>query len=164
PEINMPGLEQPAPTSQGTRSEIMQSHIRILMSRDLLEKVVLSLGVKNIYPSTVASADSEDEAIQKAIDSMVGGDLEVKPSGESNLIEIYVHNENPEMAERIVSRLMDMFVVRQAEIYDTEQTSFLDKQIEQMKYKLEESRNKLLSFKEPAAISAIDDEMSRLLR
>lgn len=164
PGVNMPGGNGPTEVSYNDRKEIMESHIRILQSHNLLQKVIFTLGVENIYPEMAKAAENTDIATQKTIAALIGGDLEIKPGGDSNMIEIFVKNEDPEIAARLTDRLMDMFVVRQAEIYDTAQTSFLEKQVEGMKAKLEQSRQALTKFKEEAGISGIDEEMTQLLR
>jgi uncharacterized protein involved in exopolysaccharide biosynthesis len=84
-------------------------------------------------------------------------------SGGSNLIDVAYTHTDPQVAAVFVDRLMDLFIVRQAALYNTAQTSFLGKQVEGMRLKLEQSRAAFSEFKREVGVSEIDEEMRQLL-
>lgn len=178
PEVNMPDGARPNEVSRSDRAEIMASNLRILTSQSLLREVVSFIGVDKIYPpapvedaddeaaagETVDPVRKEKQRLQSAIGRLLGGDLVVQTSGASNIIEVSVRSQDPEIAALLAGTLMDKFILRQAEVYSSAQTSFLDKQVAEMKAKRDQSWAEFSDFKEKVGISAIDEEMDQLLR
>lgn len=164
PEIVMPGSARPAEYSYSDRSEIMESNAKILQSHDLLRAAVADMGIGALYPDMATDAIDAPVAAERAVNRLLGGDLDVRTAGGSNIIELYVRNGDPKIAAGFAEKLMDMFIRRQAEMYNTAQTGFLDEQTTAMKDRLESSRGEFLDFKKEMGIAAIDEELDQLLR
>ncbi|MCB9988475.1 MAG: hypothetical protein H6868_03965 [Rhodospirillales bacterium] len=164
PDVNLPGNNRPNELTSSDRKEIMESNIRILKSQSLLSDVVSAVGVEKLYPG-LAADDEQDKAmaLRQATGRILGA-VSVQTSGASNIIEVAVRHKDPEVSALFTDKLMEMFMIRQAEVYNTAQTSFLEKQTTEMKQKLEVSRQDFFDFKEEVGISAIDEEMTQLLR
>lgn len=162
PDVNMTDARRPTELSHNDRTEIMESHMGILKSRNLLQTVIEEIGLEKAYPNISGSSGNTQNAMQAAINTM-SNDLKIRSNGDSNIIGLTVSHANPKTAALLVETLMSKFIIKQAEVYDTAQKSFLDSQISDMKSRLELSRHKLLEFKEEFGISTIDEEMAQLL-
>ncbi len=161
PEMNMPD-NRPIELARNDRKEIIESYVRILQSHDLLSDVASDVGIERLYPSM--NGPSKELATQNAVMNLLDGDMNIYTGDESNLIEVYVENGDPAIAAQFAKKLMEMFIIRQAEVYNNVQSSFLDTQIEAMRDRLAKSREKLRTFKGEKGISAIDEEMAELLK
>ncbi len=145
------------------RQEIIQSYIKIMLSRDLLRGLVTKFGPSQIYPDLKLKPNDKTPISEMVIDKLLGGDLKVT-NDESHVIDIAVRNRDPHIAIAIATFVMDAFVRERTEIYNTPQTNFLQQQIEESRQKLEAAQRTLQAFKQQAGISAIDEELSQLLK
>jgi uncharacterized protein involved in exopolysaccharide biosynthesis len=145
------------------RQEIIQSYIKIMLSRDLLRELVNKVGPSQLYPGLKLKPKDNTPMSEVVIDKLLGGDLKVT-NDESHVIDIAVRNHDPRIAMEICTFVMNAFIRKRTEIYNTPQTNFLQSQIDEAHKKLDISQKNLQAFKEQAGISAIDEELSQLLR
>ncbi|HTK85377.1 MAG TPA: Wzz/FepE/Etk N-terminal domain-containing protein [Patescibacteria group bacterium] len=145
------------------RQEIIQSYIKIMLSRDLLRGLVNKFGASKLYPDLKLKPNDKTPISEVVVDKLLGGDLKVT-NDESHVIEISVRNHDPRIAMEISTFVMDAFVRERTEIYNTPQTDFLQQQIDEARRKLDVSQKDLQAFKQQAGISAIDEELSQLLK
>lgn len=145
------------------RQEIIQSYIKIMLSRDLLRDLVKKVGSAAIYPDLKLQPKDKMPIDEVVVDKLLGGDLKVM-NDESHVIDIAVRNRNPHIAMEICTFVMNAFIRKRTEIYNTPQTNFLQQQIDEAHKKLDSSQKNMQTFKEQAGISAIDEELSQLLR
>jgi uncharacterized protein involved in exopolysaccharide biosynthesis len=151
--------------SQDDRREMMQSNVDILQSHTLLVELVSELGPERIYPGISAEPNTTPEmALENTIRRLLKGDLAIKSTQTSNVVDISIQNEDPQVAAWFVHRLMELFIAKQSEIYNKPQTNFLQDQVKLSSGKLAESQAKLETFKAQNGISSIDDELSELMR
>lgn len=154
----------PSVISQDDRREIMQSDMDILQSHDLIASVVKEIGPENIYPGITKRTEGRDLPDEAVLRKLTKGDLIIKAAQFSNVIDIKMDNENPEIAARFVHRLMETFIAKQNAIYNNAQSEFLQDQAKQAAAKLEASQKALETYKEEKGISSINDEIAELLR
>ncbi len=135
------------------------------MSSDLLRSVVQEIGVENIYPAMAGGSEpmEADNKTEQAMRTLLGRDLRVEAGVRSNIIEVFVANEDPEKAANVAKVLMTLFIPEQSRIYESSQKDFLDRQILDIQKRLEESQRALFNFKKTAGVSEIDIEMEQLL-
>ena len=147
------------------RQEVIKSYIKIILSHDLLRDLVKQFDAYRLYPDLrnrpPVSADVPVEEL--AIKRLMDGDLKVA-NDESHVIDVAVRNHDARIAVEFGGHVMDAFIRKRTEIYNTPQTDFLKQQIEEAHQRLQASQAGLQSFKEKAGISALDDEMTQLLR
>ncbi len=161
PTLNMPDNRQAA-SSGADRTELIQSNIKILKSHNLLGSIIREIGPDRLYPGITAGAGSETRAVQSAIDRTLSGPLMIG-SDNSNVIEVFYKNGNPDITVVFVNTLMEKFIKLQTEVFNTPQTSFLQQQTNDAKMRLEEAQTAFQTFKEETGISAIDEEMTQLI-
>jgi uncharacterized protein involved in exopolysaccharide biosynthesis len=145
------------------RQEIIQSYIKIMLSRDLLRGLVNKLGPLQIYPDLKLKPNDKTPLSEVVVDKLLAGDIKIT-NDESHVIDIAVRNHDPHIAMEISTFVMDAFVRERTEIYNTPQTDFLQQQIDAAHKKLDASQKDLQVFKQQAGISAIDEELSQLLK
>lgn len=144
------------------RTEIVESNLKILKSRSLLESVLKEIGIENVYPS-LAKINDKNLQMDYAI-RILGSDLDTRAGAKDAIIQISMFNKDPKIAAKFVSRLMDLFIVRQAEVYNRPETAFLTEQVNAAKLRLDESKQKLSDFKAEKGISNIESELEELFR
>lgn len=143
--------------------EIIQSNVKILQSDGLLTDVVQKVGVAKLYPD-LASSTAKPELIAQSAVERVSHDLRVWTDSKSNVIELSVRNKDPLVATEFAKTLMDMFGIRQAEVYSSPHTNFLKQQIDDAKVQLDKSQDAFKVYKQELEISDLDEEMSQLLQ
>lgn len=150
-----------AQLSADERKEFMSSSIKILYSSNVLKQIIEEIGAGNMYPQLKAQNVEGNAAIEAAIARLRQKDL-VAESGSSSVIEVRLKSHDPQIAAQFTQRLIDLFIKTQMELYSTEQTSFLQHQVEEARQKLETSRKKYATFKDKVGISGVDEEMAQL--
>jgi uncharacterized protein involved in exopolysaccharide biosynthesis len=83
----------------------------------------------------------------------------------SNLIRVSFTHEDPQIAAKVVGRLADVYLEHHLKVHKTPSLNkFIKEQTELLKDKLQQSENKLKSFKEQHEIISLSEERSLLLR
>ncbi|MGZ9097470.1 MAG: GumC family protein [Micavibrio sp.] len=162
PEANIGEQADYAESDTNARQEIIRSYIKIISSPDMLRGLVKEFGALRLYPDLEGKLEA-DAVEEVAVRNLLEGDLKVTYD-QTHVIDIAVRNQDPKIAMEIATRVMQAFVRRRTEIYNTPQTDFLRQQIEEARQKLQGAQHDLQAFKQKAGISAIDEELAQLLR
>lgn len=169
PDVNLSGERRANKNANYERKEVLDSYIRILKSQALLGEVVTKMGIEKIHVQQKPSEEkkwaalSDEEKLQITAANVLE-DLNVINNGTNTIIDIYYTHADPLIASELVNTLMEAFIAKQANIYDTAQTKFLDEQSTAMKSRVESAREELYEFKSEHGISDIDQEMAQLLK
>jgi len=157
------GVNKPAPEARLSpmeRREIVESNLEILQSHDLLKEVLLEISVARVY----SRLDGDNAGLEKAIKKLQDKDLSAHAGMQSNILELSVQNQNPEVAAQIVRVLQDKFIHKQLEIFNKPQTDFLNEQVKLAREKLNKAQENLREFKKSVGVSALDEELGELLK
>lgn len=163
PDVSIISNNRPTELAYKDRNEIMNSYVKILQSQNLIRKAIEQVGVTKIYSSLEDPAPGQD-VMEIAANAMLYGDLRIITSGQSNVIEIYVTNKNPDVAAEFVDSLMKLFISAQARVYEIPEKNFLVEQIDTTRGNLEKAESDFLKFKEDVGVSDLDGEMLNLQR
>ncbi len=163
PDVSLVSNQRPTELAYKDRNEIINSYVKILQSQDLVRKALMAVGVEKVFPSLKSIGD-ETERMELAANSMIYGNLRIGSSSQSNVIEVFVTNKNPEVAAEFAAVLMQKFVSAQARVYDIPEKDFLEEQIQTTRTSLQDAESSFLDFKEQVGVSSIDEEMRNLLR
>jgi len=155
---------RPEELAQNDRRETIESYMDILRSHDLVQEVVNEFTPDKIYPDITNRVKNTDSPVEATIRDIIKGDLTVKAAQQSNVIEVTFANTDPKLAAAFVSRLIEVFIARQTEVYNNPQIKILKEQMESAGNKLSESQNRLQDFKSKIGVSSIDEELSRLIQ
>lgn len=156
PEV---GEGRPMTVATG-QEELLNSEVHILTNRDLVEKVITTIGLANLYPSldTFKGVAPGDAAV-----SQFKKDLLVEPARKSSVIEVSFRHRNPSMAARATNLLVDFFREKHLQIYAGAPVAFLSEQLVVYKGRLKESEERLEAFKQKMHVYALDEQRASLL-
>lgn len=145
------------------QEEVINSEIQILTSRDLIEKVITTLGMEKIYPDLVENPSEEMEPLEMAIQRF-RKKLSVEGVKNSNVIQVSFQHKEPKIAASSVNLLIDFFKEKHLQVFSDTRSSFLEQQLVTYEQKLKESENNLESFKQRHKVSSLDEQRSLLLK
>jgi uncharacterized protein involved in exopolysaccharide biosynthesis len=142
---------------------IINTEMQLLTGRDLMEKVVDTIGVGVLYPelekSSMPPAARREVAILNFRQNLL-----VNPVKGSNLIEVYVRNDNPGVAAQAVNSLIEMLKVKHLQVFSDPKSSFLEAQLKEYREKLKQSEGNMGSFKQRNQVFSLDEQRSSLLK
>ena len=162
PTINSP--EDKAPESNINDSkEVIQSYVKIMSSSELLRNVVKTVGIAKVYPELIDNK-SDPKIVEQLAAQQLERNLTITTDPKSNVIEISVKHKDADIASELANQLMEQFMVRQIQVYNTPQTDFLKQQVGDIKSQLDKSQTAFLDFKKSLEINDIDQEMTQLLQ
>jgi len=143
--------------------EVLNSEIKILTSRDLIERVVKTLTVAALYPKFVESPPSRGTPLDAAIERF-GKDLWVEGIKKSNVIEISLQHKDPRMAAKALNLLVEFFKEKHLQAYSDPKSSFLEQQLATYDQRLKESENQLEAFRQKHRVFSLEEQRTLLLR
>ncbi len=136
---------------------VVEPEIKILTSRDLIKKVVETIGVKSLYPEILEMDKLTISPLEAAL-MYFPGNLSVDRAGKSNVLVVGFEHPNPEVAARTVNLLSEFWKEKHLAIFSTPQTAFLEEQVQTFRKNLEKSETTLQEFKREHGISSIFDQ------
>lgn len=158
PDLSLEGKNKPIIN----QAELIQSEVRIVHSRDLLEKVVNSLKPESIYPELIRRPILGMTNTEAAV-SLMDKDLTIG-AARGNIIEVAYTSEYPSVAASVVNQLVNFHIERRNEIFkDPKSVIFLQKKLDEYTQKLADAEKKLMTFKNDTQIVSFDDQRKLLL-
>jgi uncharacterized protein involved in exopolysaccharide biosynthesis len=140
---------------------VVEPEIKILTSRDLIKKVVETIGVESLYPEILEREKLTISPIEVAL-SYFTGNLSIDRPGKSNVLVVGFEHQNPQVAARAVNLLSEFLKEKHLAIFSNPQTSFLEEQVQTLRKNLEKSETVLQEFKREHGISSILDQRNLL--
>lgn len=145
------------------QTEIINSEIEIIKSRDLFGKTILSLGLENIYPEL-------DESLQTGLTPLDAAILEfeknlsVESVRKSNVIKISFGHEDPKISAQAVNTLVDLLREKHLQVFKKPESSFLNNQLDIYREKLNKAETQLEGYKQKHQVYSHDEQRSLLLQ
>ena len=155
-------------TSEGTGSPqglliqpetIMKSEMSILTSKDLIQRVIDTVGLENIY----AGSKKTDEKAAQAVISSFEQDLSVSNVPNSGLIQVAFTHRDPATAAKVVNTLVDKFKDKHLDVFGGKTTAFLERQEKALQQRLKESENSLSDYKQKTKVFSYDEQKTQLI-
>ncbi len=143
--------------------EIMNSEIKILASRELIEKVISLLKIETIYPKLAKRPPAKMTPLEASIMKFEKS-LSVEAIRKSSVIEVSFRHRDPKIAASAVNLLVDLYREKHLRVFSDPQSSFLEKQMQIYKKKLGDSENNLEDFKQRNRVYSLEEQRSLLLR
>lgn len=109
-------------------SEMVNSEVEILSSRDLAEQVVRELGVERLFPQLLELEPDRDIAAERAV-ALFRKAASIRPVLESSVIKVGFEHEVPELAAEAVNRLLERFKDKHIEVFSEERAVRLAEQL-----------------------------------
>jgi len=145
------------------QEEVINSEIQILTSRDLIEKVITTLKVENIYPDLVENPSKMMTPLQAAV-LQFEKRLFVEGVKKSNVIQISFQHKDPPIAAKAVNLLVEFLKEKHLQVYSDPKSSFLEQQLAAYEQRLKESQNQLEVFKQKYRVFSLEEQRTLLLK
>jgi uncharacterized protein involved in exopolysaccharide biosynthesis len=156
------GSGGPMPAGYLNQELIMNSEIAVLESKELIEKVIRTIGVENIYPALVKTYRDGITPTDKAILAFEH-DLNVGVVGKSNVIEVSYRHADRRMAAKAVNVLVELFKEKHLQVYHDRRSSLFESQSGVYRNKLKGSEDALQQFKQRNRVYSLEDQRRLLL-
>jgi uncharacterized protein involved in exopolysaccharide biosynthesis len=145
-----------------TSEQLVNSEIEILTSPDLIERVVTTLGVQQIYPWLADSQPDDPVAVRAAVMAFHNA-FAAKAVKNSNVVELVFRHQNPQMAAQALNLLIDLFKAKHLEVLSTPRSSFLKEQFNYYEAKLHEAEEKLKTYQQKHRVFSLKEQRTLLL-
>ncbi|MGD0485628.1 MAG: GumC family protein [Syntrophorhabdales bacterium] len=133
----------PGPTPE----TIINTEMHLITGRELTRNVVNTIGVDNLYPR-LAGRNLPASATQELAAIDLSKNLEVQKVAGSNLIEVNFRHENPQIAAKALSALLEGLKDRHVQVFSTANSGFLEEQLKSYQEKLQHSQRVLGRFRQ----------------
>ena len=163
PEVGERGSSDMGPLIPLNQEEVINSEIQILTSRDLIEKVIQTIKVENIYPDLVKNPSKVITPTEAAI-IRFEKKLFVEGVKKSSVIEISFQHRDPRVAAKAVNLLVDFLKEKHLQVYSDPKSSFLEEQLAAYDKRLKDSQNELEAFKQKYRVFSLEEQRTLLLR
>jgi polysaccharide biosynthesis protein PslE len=160
------------------REEQINSEIEILNSPALIEKVAETVGPVVVYPDLKENSSWLKESLSRLslghrkrklsiLEEAVArlkGDLSIAAVKKSNVIEVRLRSESPEIAALVLNEFVRLYTSQHVDVYKTPQSyNFFQEQSEMLRRKLKGAEDRLEAFKKENKVTLLDEERRLLL-
>jgi len=143
--------------------EVVNSEVRILSSRELIEKVLATMKVETVYPELAAPPLSTTTPLQAAALAFKKN-LTVEGVKKSNVIEVAFRHKDPRVAARAVNLLVDGYREKHLRVFSDPRASFLEKQLAGYDAKRKDSEQRMEAFRRKNRFFFPEEQKSLLLK
>jgi len=148
PESRIPGISQ---------ESMINTEIQLIMSHDVISRVISAIGAYNIYPN-LKSTRLSGTALSNVATAQFIQDLLVKAAKSGNTIEIYFRHKIPLLAAKVTNTLVEFSKDKHLEVFGTSKSPFIEEQLKSQENKLRELTDSLAAFKDKHQITSIKDQ------
>ena len=143
--------------------EAVNSEISILTSQDIIEQVIKTIELKNIYPDLEKNPPSRMTPMEAAVIAFQKK-LTAEGVKKSSVIEVSFQHKDPKVAARAVNLLVDFFKAKHLQVYGGTESNFLESQTNLYDRELKNSENRLEDYKQKNLVFSLDEQRSLLLK
>jgi len=161
--VNRPEFGEGRTLMSLEQQEVVNSEIEILSNRELIAKVINNLTVEYLYPDLVKHPPKKMTPLGASILNFEKS-LKVEAVRKSNVIQVAFRHGDPKVALRVVKTLVELFKEKHLEVFSETPSSFLESQLATYREKLENSENKMESFKQQNQVVSLEEQKSLLLK
>ena len=146
-------------------SVAVESELKILESKDLARRAIVTIGVPNIYPELVGpTGEVEEWQIEAATSTFLGRLKPEATGGGTNVVEIGFSHKNPKVAAMALNVLIEVLKEKHLQVFSDSNSDFLVEQLDEYKKALDDSELQLHDFKRRNDLSSpLEDQQRRLL-
>jgi uncharacterized protein involved in exopolysaccharide biosynthesis len=147
----------------GNQEELINSEVAILTNRDVIRRVITTIGVEKLYPGLVKEYSRGITPVDMAT-LKFEKDLTVEGVKKSNVIDVSYQHQDPRLAARAVNLLVEYAKDKHLQVYSDPKSSFLEGQVGDYSEKLNEAEDKLQTFKQRRQVYSLDEQRNLLLK
>jgi uncharacterized protein involved in exopolysaccharide biosynthesis len=143
-------------------SEMVNSEVEILTSRDLAEQVVRQLGVAALFPELVELEPDPDLAVERGV-LLLRQATKVRPVLESSVIKVEIDHPDARLAAEAVNLLVERFTDKHVEVFGEEGAQRFEDELVRRRQELAAADQALAAFKLENGLSDLDRQRELLL-
>ncbi|MBJ6725357.1 GumC family protein [Geomesophilobacter sediminis] len=159
---NRQDLGNGAPFVAVSQEEMTNSEIQILTNRDLIKKVIATVGLGTIYPELARNNGPEADRLGVAAE-LFTSQLKVAVVRKSNVVQVSFRHRDPKVAARAVNTLVELYTVMHLQAFSDNKSPFLEQQLSAYEKKLRQSEDTLQKFKQEHGVYSLDEQRRLLL-
>ena len=145
------------------QEEAINSEINILTSQDIIERVIKTIRLENIYPDLAKNPPSRMTPMEAAVTAFQKK-LTAEGIKKSSVIEVSFQHKDPKVAARAVNLLVDFFKEKHLAVHSGTESTFLESQTDLYEQELKNSENRLEAFRQKNRVFSLDEQRSLLLK
>jgi uncharacterized protein involved in exopolysaccharide biosynthesis len=153
-QVVSPERESPVQWPTQVSEEELQSEAELIMSRDLLGKVVVACDLQTSGGSSFwnKQEDNDDQKIARAV-LKLEKDLTVQPIKLTNLISVTYKSRDPQLAAKVLNSLASLYLEKHLAMHRAPgQFEFFHQQAEDYRKALANAEEKLTSFSQEQGV------------
>lgn len=143
-------------------SEMVNSEIEILTSRELADAVVRSIGVDELYPELLEEEGDVERATVLAVPRFREA-ASIRPVLESSVIKVGFEHPEPAIAASAVNLMVDRFTDKHLEVFGEERPDALLRELSERREGLSEAEGRLAEFKVENRVFDLDEQRRLML-
>ena len=159
PAANMGQNQYALPSS--TMSEIIQSEVEILNSKDLAESTLQKVSVAGLYPDLAPLPD--EVALERAV-TRFAQQLKVDPVNLSNVVNVGFQSGDPAVTTKVLAALLADFQARHVTAYSAGQIAPIEAQIAAKQQELEGLDQKRIAYQNANGAFSIPEQRASLIQ
>lgn len=163
PNVSSDMTLRPTELSYSDRNELMQSYLNIIQSSDLVSRAIDKVGFDKVF-ATPKSAPKASLKKERLVESFIQSNVTTSIVDRSNIIELKVSHKDPKIAFQLAEAVLNGFMEKQAEIYNTSPSEFLQQRLDEAARQRDAAQNAFSAFKKENNITDIDSEIDQLLQ
>jgi excisionase family DNA binding protein len=142
-------------------SEMVNSEVEILSSRELAEEVVREMGVDQLYPEILDVERDPEAAIALAVPKLRSA-TSIRPVLESGVIKVVFAHSSPVVAADAANLLVDRFQEKHLEVFGEDRSDALEREWQERAAELAESEQALAGYKDQHGVIDLEQQRSFL--
>jgi len=144
------------------REPLINAEVQIFRSNSLIERIVGSLGLENLYPDLASGSPGKVPPMNAAVDKFQG-DFTVKALENTNVIQVSFRHSSPRQTVEAIKRALDLFRETHLLAYsDPNAITFLEEKVGYYRDQLQKSEEDVRLFQ--AENKAFLDSRDQVLR
>jgi excisionase family DNA binding protein len=142
-------------------SEMVNSEVEILSSRELAEEVIRALGVEQLYPE-ILDVERDPEAATALALPKFRGATSIRPVLESGVIKVVFAHRRPEIAAQAANLLVERFQEKHLEVFGEDRSDALEREWQGRAQQLAEAEQAVADYKDHNGVSDLVAQRSFL--
>ena len=145
------------------RREIVLANSELLQSHELLQATIEAFGLDQVYPDIVEDPPTRWSQMDEAL-RVFQNNLTVDVGKDNNVITVSLLHPDKALSTKLVAKLIELYMAREAEVYRNPQVSFQREGLTQAEQRLNAATQALESLKARYAITDFDQEVLNLVK
>lgn len=165
------------------KDEVLASNVEIMNSRDILERVITTVGIEKLYPdlldppeymkaihgaitavTDLFGVEREHQALLDQAMRKFQKRLKIEPVKKTNLIEVTFEHPDPATAAQVANLLVEFFKQKTLAVYSDPNLGFLEHQVAADRAALLDAEAKLAAYRQENGVYQLTDQVNLLLR